>query len=64
MKTDDLLRLVHEIADPSEAIIQAAQQIAADTDTAPEIATACRDLETTMRHAFDIAAYLLKETHR
>ncbi|WP_173995768.1 hypothetical protein [Agrobacterium tumefaciens] len=62
--TENLLSLVREIADPSEAVIQEARQIAADENTPPEIAAACRDLEARMRQVFEIASYLVKETRR
>lgn len=60
--TAQLLRLVHEIADPCEELRRRAVLIAEDASAPPEIRQATADLGATVEHIFEIAHYILKTT--
>ncbi|MGA1834220.1 hypothetical protein [Rhizobium wenxiniae] len=58
--TAQLLRLVHEIADPCEELRRHAVMIAEDASVPAELRQATADLGATVEHIFEIAHYILK----
>lgn len=59
--TAELLRLVHEIANPCEQLRRRAMTIAGDASAPAEIRQATADLGATVEHLFEIARYIMKE---
>lgn len=60
--TTQLLRLVHEIANPCEELRRRAVSIAGDAAVPIEIRQATADLGATIEHLFEIAHYIMKES--
>lgn len=58
----ELLKLIHSIADPCEDIIAKAGDLAGDPSQPPEIQQASADLAATVEQLFQIAHYIMKAT--
>lgn len=58
--TTQLLRLIHEIAEPCEELRRRAAVIAQDPAETLERRQATADLGATIEHLFEIAKYILK----
>lgn len=60
----ELLKLIHSIADPCEDIIAKAGYLAGDPSQPPEIQQASADLAATVEQLFQIAHYIMNATPR
>ena len=60
----ELLKLIHSIADPCEDIIAKAGVLAGDPSQPPEIQQASADLTATVEQLFQIAHYIMNATPR
>jgi hypothetical protein len=60
----ELLKLIHSIADPCEDIIAKAGDLAGDPSQPPEIQQASADLAATVEQLFQIAHYIMNATPR
>jgi lipoate synthase len=60
----ELLKLIHRIADPCEDIIAKAGALAGDPSQQPEIQQASADLAATVEQLFQIAHYIMNATPR
>lgn len=59
---EELLKLIHSIADPCEDIIAKAGDLAGDPSQPPEIQQASADLAATVEQLFQIAHYIMNAT--
>lgn len=58
----DLLRDVHNIADPCEKLRQGFAEIASDDANDPELRQAAADLADAIEHVFRVARYIADKT--
>lgn len=62
--TTQLLALVHDIAEPCEAIRERCGVVALDPSVSPEMKQASQDLSEAIERMFQIASYIMAHTPR